>query len=368
MSKQHEDMMRHALKLAARAEGCTTPNPMVGAVLVRDGRIIGEGWHQHAGGPHAEVVCLNSASESPAGATMYVSLEPCCHYGKTPPCTKALIDAGVAEVFYAVPDFNPRVSGGGHRQLEEAGLKVYRGPLEQEGRFLNRAFFTYITEKRAHVTAKYAMTLDGRIATVTGESQWITGPEARHRAHRLRHYCDAVIVGADTVIADNPRLTTRLEGDVNPSHPLRIVLDSRGRVPLDMKIFSRELPGKSLVATTEAMPVAHKGALEQQDIEVLVLPSDHQKRPDVGHLLRQLAQRDLVRVMVEGGGHVLGSFLDAGYIDETWTFLGGKVVGGQQAPGPFAGKGIPGIADALDLQIYETLQCGHDFLIKAVRQ
>ncbi len=361
----HEDHMRHALQLARRAEGETHPNPMVGAVMIKDGRLIGEGWHRRAGGPHAEIECLASATESPRGATMYVTLEPCCHHGLTPPCSEALIEAGIAEVHFAVSDPNPRVDGGGQRQLRQAGIRVSLGPCEQEARALNRDFFTYITQGRPYVVAKYAMSLDGKIATATGESKWITGSAARQWGHRLRAMSDAIVVGMNTVRADNPQLTTRLEDCPDARHPLRVVLDSRGALPLQAQVFN-PLPGETVLATTMLAASSRQIDLADRPVSLMPLPADERGRPDVTMLLRRLAaERQIMRLMVEGGSQVLASFLEAGLVDEVWAFIGARLIGGQAAPGPFGGLGLPLLAQTPRLQIEEMLQLDGDILVRA---
>src|SRR5262245_4107174 len=261
----HVTYMRRAFALARQAEGRTSPNPMVGAVIVRDGRIVGEGYHHRAGERHAEAEALGDAGDSARGAAMYVTLEPCAHYGRTPPCADAIIAAGVAKVYYAVSDPNPRVNGNAHAQLEAAGVVVHRGPCEDEARELNRPFFKHVMTGRPFVTAKFAMSLDGKIATSAGDSRWISNEAARRRGHELRNVTDAILVGVGTVLADDPRLTTRLsplspqnvEGPADVRHPLRIVADSRGRAPLTAGIFDPALPGKTALATTAAASSAH---------------------------------------------------------------------------------------------------------------
>ena len=358
------DYMKLALDLAARAKGRTSPNPMVGAVIVKEDRIIGRGWHHRAGQPHAEQEALADATESPRGATMYVSLEPCCHSGKTPPCTKALIEAGLARVVYAAADPNPLVSGKGLAQLKAAGIEVEGPIMEKEARFLNRAFFYYVKEKKPFVTAKYAMSLDGKIATSGGQSQWITAPESRVFAHQLRDISDGVMIGSGTALTDNPRLTTRLEKGES-HHPIRIILDSAGGVPLEARLFDPKLPGSTWVATTSAMGAAHRAALEKQGVEVLVLPANPDKMVSLEPLLNLLGERHMMSLMVEGGAEVMGSFFRLRLIQEIWCFMGAKLIGGFQAPGPIGGTGIRQLKSAPNLEIYETQRCGPDLLIKA---
>ncbi|CAM2009459.1 bifunctional diaminohydroxyphosphoribosylaminopyrimidine deaminase/5-amino-6-(5-phosphoribosylamino)uracil reductase RibD [Acanthopleuribacter pedis] len=366
-NEPHLGFMARALELARRADGFTAPNPMVGAVIVRDGRIIGEGYHHRAGLPHAEIEALRSASEDVRGATMYVTLEPCCHHGRTPPCSQALVDAGIGTVFYAVGDDNPKVEGGGHRQLVEAGVTVFCGPFEDEARYLNRAFFHMITQKQPYVFAKYAMSLDGRIATRTGSSQWITGPAARAEAHRLRQSCDGILVGAGTVIADNPSLTTRLNDRETCAHPVRIILDSRGRCPLEARVFDPQLEGNTLVVAAPDFPSERRRILADRGVDVLTVPL-HEQRLDVRALLPMLAERGMLAVMVEGGAEVLGSFAEHGLINEIWAFIGGKVIGGVSAPGPIGGLGLAEIGDAHAWYMDEVARVGEDVVLKARRR
>lgn len=365
----HAHYMRGALALAAQGEGYTSPNPLVGAVVVRDGVIVGEGYHRRAGEAHAEVEALAQAGDAAQGATLYVTLEPCNHHGRTPPCTEAILRAGISQVFYAVEDPNPRVSGSGHKRLQEAGLSVAQGPCTDEARFLNRFFFHYITTGRPYVIAKFAASLDGKIATSTGESQWITGSVARQRGHTLRQACDAIAVGVNTVIADDPSLTTRLPWLDAPSHPHRFVLDSTGRAPLSARVFSRELPGQTTVATTNAMSPDRRKALVQQNVAILDLSTtcpDKAAKEQVcpQALLRAMGQQQIMSLVVEGGSQLLGSFLYAGLIDEVWAFIAPMIIGGTGAPGPVGGEGIAGLAQALRLAECQVEPLAGDLLIR----
>ena len=345
MTRDHLAYMRRALELAARARGRTSPNPMVGAVLVKDGRIVGEGFHPRAGEPHAEIFALRQAGEAARGATLYVTLEPCCHYGRTPPCTQAIIAAGVAEVHMAMLDPNPRVAGKGKAELEAAGIRTVVGECEEEARTLNEAFVHWITTGRPFVVAKFAMSLDGKIATRTGDARWISSPEARRRVHELRDQVDAILVGAGTVIADNPQLTTRLDKpDVR--HPLRVILDSRGRIPLHARVFQPDLPGQTLVATTEASPPAYRDALQARGVEVLVLPADADGRVDLDALLVALGQREVTSLLVEGGSTVLGAFFARGRVNKVLAFIAPLILGGERAPSPVGGTGVARVAEA----------------------
>jgi diaminohydroxyphosphoribosylaminopyrimidine deaminase/5-amino-6-(5-phosphoribosylamino)uracil reductase len=355
--------MKRALALARRGQGYTSPNPAVGAVVVKAGRIVGEGYHRRAGAPHAEMEALRAAGEATRGATLYVTLEPCNHYGRTPPCTEAIIEAGISEVFYAVADPNPHVAGNGQQRLASAGIAVHHGLGAAKATDLNRFFFHMIKTGRPYVVAKFASSLDGKIATRTGHSQWITGSEAREAGHGLRHLVDAILIGADTAITDNPQLTTRLPRS-EVRHPLRIVLDSRGRVPLASRLYQADLPGQTLVAATQAMPPAHLAALEQQGVETLLLPATASGRIDLAALLAELGRRQLTSLLVEGGGQVLGSFFEAALVNEVWAFLAPLIIGGQAAQSPVSGSGSATLTDAFRLKHATVETVGCDFLIR----
>ena len=362
---EHEFWMRRALELARRAEGRTSPNPLVGAVIVRDGRVLGEGFHRRAGLPHAEAEALRAAHESVTSATMYVTLEPCSHYGRTPPCSEAILSAGIAHVVYAVADPNPSAAGGG-RRLREAGVQVTTGVCADEAEELNRFFLHAVRTGRPYVVAKYAASLDGRIAARSGDSKWITGEAARNRAHELRHMVDAVVVGAGTVIADDPSLTVRLAID-EPAHPLRVVLDSTGRTPLECRLFSGELPGATLVAATQTLPAEREAALAARGVEVLRLPADQLGRVDVTALAQVLGARGVRSMMVEGGAAVHGAFFDANLVDEVWAFVAPVIIGGVAAPGPVGGRGAETMAEALRIGKLQVESHGGDVLLRVRR-
>jgi diaminohydroxyphosphoribosylaminopyrimidine deaminase/5-amino-6-(5-phosphoribosylamino)uracil reductase len=358
------DYMARALELASRARGRTSPNPMVGAVLVKDGRIVGEGFHHRAGGPHAEQWSLREAGEEARGAKLYINLEPCCHHGRTPPCTEALIEAGVSEVHMAMEDPNPLVHGKGRRALHSAGIRTFVGDHEDEARQLNEVFIKYITSGRPFVTAKFAMSLDGKIATSTGESRWISGERARKRVHELRDTNDAICVGVNTLLADDPRLTTRLDR-VDVCHPLRVILDSRGRSPLTSRAFDPNLPGRTAVATTDAMPVSHRTGLSDRGVEVWVLPSDAEGRVSLSDLLNRLGSSELTSLLVEGGGSVLASFVEKRLVDKVLVFVAPLIIGGQDAPTPVRGIGAAYLGDAMRLERLSVEQVGEDMLLVA---
>lgn len=353
--------MARALELARRGYGLTAPNPMVGAVLVRDGQVVGEGTHLRAGGPHAEVAALAAAGARARGATCYVTLEPCAHHGRTPPCADALVAAGVARVVAAVEDPHPQVRGRGFARLRAAGVAVEVGCGEAEARALNRAFFCAVTRGRPHVTLKGAMTLDGKIAAWDGTSRWITGEPARQEAHRLRFGADAVVVGVETVLRDDPALTVRWrEGP--PKEPWRVVLDSRLRTPPGARLFSSGDPGRVVVAGVVPLPDGPRSALAARGATVLGLPADR-GRVDLHALLAALRERDVLGVLVEGGSEVAWSFLEAGLVDRVALFIAPRLLGGRSAPGPVGGPGRS-LKDAVGLVNVTWRQVGEDMLVE----
>ncbi|HXI87277.1 MAG TPA: bifunctional diaminohydroxyphosphoribosylaminopyrimidine deaminase/5-amino-6-(5-phosphoribosylamino)uracil reductase RibD [Parvularculaceae bacterium] len=351
--------MLRALELAERGQGATSPNPMVGCVLVKDGAVVGEGWHARAGGPHAEIEAIAAAGKKARGATAYVSLEPCSHHGRTPPCTHALVEAGVAEVVYALADPNP-IAAGGARKLCDDGVAVRSGVCADEAAHLNRFWLHSVRVGRPYVVAKFAMSLDGRIATRTGDSKWITGAEARTRAHQLRRAVDAIIVGAGTVIADDPSLTARPESG-EMAYPLRVVLDSTGRTSPGAAIFDRVGRG-ALLAATSAARHARLDDYRQHGVDAVILSADAKGRPHLNELLSELKKRNCCGVMVEGGAEVLGSFFDARLVDEVWAFIAPIVIGGGKSA--VAADGVAYIADAWRLANVETESIGPDLLIR----
>ncbi len=354
------EYMRLALELAAKARGRTSPNPMVGAVVVRDGRIIGRGFHPRAGEPHAEIFALSAAGEAAKGATMYVSLEPCCHQGRTGPCTEALIRAGVDRVVVAMRDPNPLVGGKGIERLREAGIEVVEGVLEKEARRLNEVFVKYVTRRLPFIVLKAAISLDGKIAAHTGDSRWITGPESREYGHRLRDTYDAILVGAGTVRKDNPSLTTRLpEGGRDP---VRIVLDSRGSISPSSRVIQQDSDAPTIVAVTGRARDADLQALE--DAGAIVIVAGDGPRVDLQLLMRELVQREITSVLVEGGGEVHASFLAEGLPDKLVWFIAPKIIGGTGAPGPVGGSGIERMAEAPVLEELVVKRLGPDICVE----
>lgn len=354
-----EQMMARALELAAHAKGRTSPNPMVGAVVVRDGRIVAEGWHRKAGTPHAEVHALNMAGDLAKGATVYVSLEPCAHYGRTGPCAKALVEAGVSRVVMAMTDPNPKVAGKGIAILREAGIQVDTGVLEQEARDLNEVFLKWITTGRPFVALKTAMSLDGKIATATGQSQWISCPESLHETHRLRDIYDGILVGINTALADDPSLTTRLP-EYQGRNPVRILVDSKARLPLDSKL-ARDKAARTIVAVSAQAPAERVEALKAAGVEIIVAGDGHQV--DLTDMMQQLGAMNITSILVEGGGSINFSLLEQGLADRVYAFVAPKLIGGRNALTPVEGEGFGNLSDAVELEHVETRQIGRDILL-----
>ena len=353
--------MQRAVELAQEVVGSTSPNPAVGAVLVKDGVEIGAGATQPPGQDHAEIVAMKQASDRARGATLYTTLEPCCTWGRTPPCTKAIIAAGIVEVHFAVVDPNPRVSGAGRDELAAAGIQVVEEDAEGANE-LYESFAKHIATGTPFVTVKYAMTLDGKIATHTGDSKWVTGPEAREFVQKMRRVCDAILVGVNTALTDDPYLTARdKHGTPLERQPLRVVLDSVCHTPVKAVMFSQ--PGSTLIATTEAAPDRRVLALEQAGAEVVVLPSGEDRRVDLRALLSHLGSRGVVNLLVEGGGSVHGAFFDAGLVDKVYAFVAPLIVGGETSLSPVEGSGVLMMGDAWTLTGTRTQQIGPDWLI-----
>ncbi|NPV27725.1 MAG: bifunctional diaminohydroxyphosphoribosylaminopyrimidine deaminase/5-amino-6-(5-phosphoribosylamino)uracil reductase RibD [Firmicutes bacterium] len=354
------EYMGRALELARLAEGRTSPNPMVGAVLVKDGQIVGEGYHQKAGTPHAEVHALRQAGDRARGATLYVNLEPCSHYGRTPPCAEALIQAGVARVVAAMTDPNPLVAGRGMKLLAAAGIKTEVGLRAAEAQRLNEVFIKYITSRRPFVVLKTAMTWDGKIATSTGQSRWVTGSAARTYVHRLRNIYDGIMVGIGTVLADDPQLTVRLEG-IPTRNPVRIVVDSRLRVPLQAQVVNQLSNARTIIATTEQAPREKITELEQRGVEVLVV--EGRERVDLNQLMLRLGERDICSILLEGGATLNAAALEAGIVDKVLNFIAPKIIGGAMAPTPVGGVGKQVMNDAWCLNNCSVDRIGEDFLL-----
>jgi|UniRef100_A0A7C5EN69 diaminohydroxyphosphoribosylaminopyrimidine deaminase/5-amino-6-(5-phosphoribosylamino)uracil reductase len=353
--------MQTALRLAARGAGWVSPNPMVGAVVVREGEVIGRGWHRRYGAPHAEVEALAMAGDKARGATLYVTLEPCNHYGQTPPCTAAILAAGVRRVVVATLDPNPAVTGGGAEFLRKNGIQVDLGLLASEARRLNEAWFKWLETGLPFVIAKAACSLDGKVATTTGDSQWLTGELARAFGHHLRHACDAILVGVGTVLADDPQLTTRLPRR-RGKDPIRVVLDSRLRLPLTARLLHLKSSAPTWIATTSAAPPDKIKALEGLRAEVLVLPAE-EGQVALKPLLRELGRRQVQSLLVEGGPEVLGSFFDQRLVDKFYFFYAPKILGGREAYPAVAGRGAARLIEAPQLTNLSIRRLGPDLMV-----
>lgn len=360
MDKSDEKFMKLALDLAEKARGRTSPNPMVGSVIVRDGEIIGRGYHYRAGTPHAEIHAITDAGEKAKNAVIYVSLEPCSHYGRTGPCTEAIIQAGLSRVVMAMMDPNPMVSGRGKADLEAHGIDVQTGILESEARKLNEAFIKYITIKQPFVIMKTAMSMDGKIATSSGKSKWITSRDSRRIVHQIRDEVDAIMVGIGTVMRDDPSLTARLP-DGHGRDPVRIILDSRGRIWPEAKVLNLDSPARTIVAVTSQASQEKIDQLREQ-AQVLVVPEQNGK-VSLQALMRELGQMEIMSLLLEGGAEVNASALKERIVDKVMVFIAPKLIGGADAPGPVGGSGIDELSEAVPLTDISLERIGEDILI-----
>lgn len=362
MMKDDQYYMKLALDLAASAKGKTNPNPIVGAVIVKDGVIAGTGIHRKAGEPHAEVHAFKMAGEYAKDATLYVTLEPCSHYGKTPPCANLVKESGVKRVVVAMEDPNPEVAGRGISLLRNAGIEVDVGILEKEAQRLNERFIHNMTTGRPFVLSKYAMTLDGKLATHTGHSKWITGEQSRHSVHLLRNEVDAILVGIGTVLADNPSLTTRLpEG--GGENPIRIILDSELRVPLEANVVQVE-EAKTVIVTHENASLEKIASLSEMGIEFIMVPKTNEGL-DLEIMMDELYKKGITDILLEGGSEVNASFLRAGLIDKYLIYVAPKLLGGRNSLTPFTGNDIDTMDEALDVSISHVDTFGEDIRITA---
>ena len=359
-----EEFIRRALRLAAKGAGTTSPNPMVGAVVVRQGKIVGQGYHHKAGEPHAEILALRQAGGKARGATLYLNLEPCDHFGRTPPCTQAILEAGVKRVIAGMKDPNPRVSGRGLRRLREAGVDVMVGVLEEECRELNRAFCKYITTRTPWVTLKVAASLDGKIATRTGDARWISGEASRNYVHQLRQAADAVMVGIGTVLQDDPLLTVRLPGKKITRQPLRIVVDSHLKIPLRSQLVLTAGRYPTLVATTKAASPFKMDRLAKAQVDILLMPADRQRRVSLPSLMGELGHRGIVSILLEGGPTLNAGALKENLVDRLIFFLSPKLIGGEKAPGAIGGEGVLLAKEAQAMKILQIKRFGPDLMIE----
>lgn len=352
-----QEYMRRALDLAKKGMGYTSPNPMVGCVVVRDGRIVAEGYHERYGEFHAERNALTRCQKDLKGAELYVTLEPCCHHGKTPPCTDIIIERGIKKVYVGSMDPNPKVAGKGVRILQEHGIQVETGVLEKECLALNEIFFHYITTGMPFVAMKYAMTLDGKIAACTGDSQWVTGEEARRHVHTLRKQYRAILVGIGTVLADDPMLNCRIEKNVDP---VRIICDSKLRIPLSCQLVKTADQIPTIVACVTGDRKKEE-ALRQAGVELIHMAGERQV--DLAALMRELGSRQIDSVLVEGGGEIHGTLMKSGLAQKLYCYVAPKLIGGWDARSPVEGEGFAKMSDALPVSDIELFHLGEDICI-----
>ena len=351
--------MKRAIELAKKGAGYVSPNPMVGAVIVKNGRIIGEGWHMKYGFAHAEANALANASEDTSGSELYVTLEPCSHYGHTPPCAKAIIEHNIKKVYIGTLDVNPLVAGNGVKMLQDAGIEVVTGVMEDECKSLNTVFFKYMTTGMPYVLMKTAMTLDGKIATYTGSSKWVSNDTSRHIVHRLRHNFTAIMVGINTVIADDPRLTCRINGGIDP---VRIIVDSNLKIPLNANVLDLNNNSRCIIATTKESGGLKKSQLKNMGAEIIETSSEN-NRVNLKELMHTLGKMKIDSILLEGGGTLNYSMLESHLIDKVLFFISPKVIGGASAPSPVGGKGIALMSDAINIDNVKTENINGDILI-----
>jgi len=356
------DYMALALSLAKLAQGEVSPNPAVGAVIVKNDQVIGQGYTQPPGSDHAEIVALKQAGDNARGATLYVTMEPCCHRGRTGPCTQAIIEAGINEVHFAMTDPNPMVCSKGQIQLEQAGIKIVVGEHASEAADINEAFVKYITKGLPFVTAKIACSIDGRIATRSGDSKWITGEPARKQVQQLRYFSDAVMTGANTIIADDPLMNVRIavKGGIIRKQPLRIILDGLGRTPPESRIFDQS--GSTLVVLGENVSDEVKKKLSDRGADLLEMPVNEGK-VNLNKVLRELAHRQITNILVETGGNLLGNLVDEGLIDKMIIYMAPMIIGGEESRVAIGGVGFSKISDCPRLQRVKIENVGEDIMI-----
>ena len=359
--EEEQKYLRRAISLAKKGLGWVNPNPLVGAVIVKNGRIIGEGYHAYYGGPHAEVTALENATESVKGATLYVTMEPCSHHGKTPPCTDAIIKNGIRKVVVGMKDPNPLVNGKGLKILADAGIDVKAGIEEAVVLRMNELFIKYIVTGRPFCTLKTAMTLDGKIATVENASKWISCEDSRRHVHELRQQYSAVMVGINTVLYDDPLLNTRRIRKKSKD-PLKIIVDSSGKIPMEAKVLKMN-PQLVVLATTDKMDMKKKKDLERLGVQVLVCPQKEEK-VDLGTLMFSLGKMGINSVLLEGGSTIAFSALMNGIVDKVVSFIAPKIIGGADAPSPVGGTGLSSMEDAIGVNDWNYRKIGSDILIE----
>ncbi|ACL76353.1 bifunctional diaminohydroxyphosphoribosylaminopyrimidine deaminase/5-amino-6-(5-phosphoribosylamino)uracil reductase RibD [Ruminiclostridium cellulolyticum] len=358
----HEFYMKRTLEIAKEGWGRTNPNPLVGAVIAKNGKIISEGFHEALGCAHAEVCAFSNAPTDISGATLYVNLEPCSHYGRTPPCVKAIIDSGIKEVVVAMVDPNPKVSGKGIQMLKDANINVIVGVLEEEAKKLNEIFIHYITKRLPFVIMKTAMTLDGKIASVTGDSKWISGEYSREYVHAIRNRVSSIMVGVNTVINDNPSLTARpISG--KGIDPVRIVVDSSGRIPIESRVIQSDSEAGLILATTEKIHKDKETQLLSRGVRIIKTAPKNGK-VNLRELMEELYKLEIDSVLLEGGGTLNFSALEAGIVNKVMTFISPKIIGGSSAVTPVGGKGIEKMKDAIALSDIRVERFDRDVLIE----
>lgn len=348
--------MKSVIELAEKGMGRVNPNPMVGCIIVKNKKIVGKGYHKYFGAPHAEIEALSKAEKLVRGSTMYVNLEPCCHYGKTPPCSKAIIKAGIRKIIIAMKDPNPLVNGKGIKELRRNNIEIKTGVLEEEARKLNKGYIRYINKKKPFVILKTAVTLDGKIATVTGDSKWISSEQSRDYVHKLRSQVDAVLVGINTVLRDDPELTSRR----NKKNPIRIVLDTYLSIPLDAKVLDKKANTVIVTGSHENRKI---GLLKNKGVKVIGLDSTN-GRIKLKQLIEELGKMSITTLLVEGGGDIYTSFLEQNMVDKVLFFIAPKIIGGKKAITPFKGKGISRISNAIKLKDISIRRFGNDILVQ----
>jgi diaminohydroxyphosphoribosylaminopyrimidine deaminase/5-amino-6-(5-phosphoribosylamino)uracil reductase len=354
--------MKRAIEISKKGAGFTNPNPLVGAVIVKDDQIIGEGYHEKYGDHHAEVNAFNNATASVEGATMYVTLEPCSHYGNTPPCAKAIVEKKIKKVIVGMVDPNPLVAGRGIKMMRDAGIEVKTGVLSDEVKKVNEIFLKYIQDNRPYCIMKTAMTLDGKIATKTGDSKWISNTSSRRFSHEIRNRVSGILVGINTVLNDDPRLTTRL--DRRSTDPIRIILDSKARIPLDAKVLTVASDSGVIVATTEKANDEKIEKLKSLGVEIIKTPLKD-NRVDLDYLINTLGERSIDSLLIEGGGTVNFSFLKERLVDKIYSFIAPKIIGGREALTPVEGDGFDTIDEGIELKDVSVQDYYGDVLIEA---
>ena len=357
-----QDFMKMAIELAEHGRGYTSPNPMVGAVVVKDGQIVGSGWHKQVGGPHAEVYAINEAGSHAKNATLYVTLEPCNHHGKTPPCTDKIIESGIKHVVMAMADPNPDVAGGGADRLKDAGISVTSGICEDEAHRLNEIFIKYVKTKRPFVILKMAATLDGRIATRTGDSKWVSREASRKHVHELRHLVDAVMIGVNTVKADDPQLTTRLEGKKG-INPKRIILDTTLSIPENAKVLQNDSPSDTIIITSNSVSSDKRSRLEKIGIHIMDAPLKD-NLIDLYDLMARLGQMRITSLLIEGGSQVAASAIKAGIVDKICFFYAPKILGSDDGVPICAGPGPELMSQSITVKDITVRRFDDDVMIE----